>query len=389
MTRRNLGQTDLFVNEIGYGSMSLGIEPGNRPTETEAIALLRTAVDELGVELIDTADSYCASDEETGYTERLIAKALDGERRRRVVIATKGGFVRPGGRWMPNGRPEHLRAACERSLTSLGTDVIDLYQLHRVDPSVPVAESIGALVDLQSEGKIRHIGLSNVSLDVLREAVEITPIASVQNSLAPMLYSPAKAELLRYCEENGIAWIAYAPLGGHRNANRVMDLEAWMREVAPELDASPRVILLAWCLSLSSVVIPIPGTRNIENLRENMSAARLRLTMNQVELLSTPRTWIDMHDEHKERGDLARAIEQLEIGLALHPDDPEILYNLACDCALNSESDRALLNLSRAVANGFDDAAHLAADEDFATMRDDSAFKEIVERIERGSLVRS
>ncbi|MBC8146301.1 MAG: aldo/keto reductase, partial [bacterium] len=184
MNKRTIGGTELSVNAIGYGAMHLSIDRPRRPAEGASIDLIRLAVDELGVDFIDTADAYCADDSETGHNERSIAEALRGERRNRVVIATKGGSVRPEGRWERNGYPDHLRKACEASLRALETDRIDLYQLHAVDSRVPIEESVGALADMQREGKIRYIGVSNVSLDQLQSAMRETTISSVQNQFS-------------------------------------------------------------------------------------------------------------------------------------------------------------------------------------------------------------
>lgn len=385
MNKRKLGHSGLAVNEIGYGSMTLGLDAERRPTELAAIELLQHAVDECGVDLIDTADAYCADESEMGYVERLIGRALTGDRRHRVVVATKGGFERQGNRWIPNGRPAYLRAACERSLVALATDAIDLYQLHRPDPGTPFEDSIGALIELKAEGKIRHIGVSNVTLEQLSAAIALTDISTVQEAFAPMSYSTEKAELLRFCEQNEIAWIAYGPMGGHRNSEYTADLVPWMRGIVPDENLTPNAVMLAWSLRMSPMVIPIPGTTNLDHLRENMRAASIVFDANQVELLSAPRTWLDYHDEHKERGDLAAAIEQLHVGLALHPNDANILYNLACDLALGGQSAAALETLERARACGFGAVEHVRQDEDFAIIRDSPEFAAVIERMSADS----
>ena len=282
MKRRQIGRTDLHVNEIGYGGMSLSFSL-NRPPEQESIALLQRGVDDCGIEFIDTADAYCQSDDEMHHNERLIAKALTGARREKVVIATKGGFIRPEGKWIPDGRPSHLREACEESLRALATDCIDLYQFHRPDPAVPIEESLGALNDLQTEGKIRYIGVSNFSLAQLEAAMKVAMIESLQNPLGFHMYDEEKGALLTYCEENHITWIAYAPVGGHRNAQSLPQYTEWLTANVGASSASPYSLALAWLLHLSPMIIPIPATTKFEHLAENMRAAGIVLTAEDVE----------------------------------------------------------------------------------------------------------
>lgn len=378
MNKRQLGKTDLWVNEIGYGSMSLANDIEKRPSIDDATRLLQRMVDEQGIELIDTADVYGGGEDETGYCERLIASALTGERRQRVVIATKGGFTRPGNGWKPDGTPEHLRRACDRSLAALDTDRIDLYQFHRPDPAVPIAESIGALADLQKEGKIRHIGVSNFNIDQLRQAMEIIEITSLQNPLAPMFYDEKREELLRFCEANDITWIAYAPLGGHRNAAALFDYEPWIRENTHIGDASLFATLVAWDLKISPRVIPIPATTRWEHLVENLTGASISLTDQDVEALKNAESWAEVHDRQKAAGDLAGAIEQLRFGLGLHPTDSNIWYNLACALALDGQSDSAIEALGRSIELGFDDMEHLRNDEDLVSLRERPEFESVI-----------
>ena len=203
------------VPAVGYGGMHLSLE--ERPPEAQGIDVIRAALD-AGVRLIDTADVYCRSDDDIGHNERLVAEALRGWRGERssVLVATKGGLTRPGGRWERDGRPEHLRAACERSLLALGVDRIALYQLHAPDPAVPFEESVGALAELRREGKIQWVGLSNVSVAEIRAAQAIVPIASVQNRLNPFFREALADGVVRYCAEQGIGFLAYSPTGGGR-----------------------------------------------------------------------------------------------------------------------------------------------------------------------------
>ncbi|MGH2962083.1 MAG: aldo/keto reductase, partial [Solirubrobacterales bacterium] len=235
--------------------------------------VLRRAVD-LRVNFIDTADSYGPE-----VSERLIAEALHPYRDD-LVIATKGGFVRPGpGSWKPDGRPAHLREACEGSLRRLRVDRIDLYQLHTVDPQVPLAESVGAIADLRAEGKVRHVGLSNVDADQLERAREIVPVASVQNR-----YSVAERDgaIVELCERERLGFIPYYPLA----AGWVIEHRGPWERVARAHGGTVAQIALAWLLHRSPAIAPIPGTSSVAHLEENVAAAALRLTDDELETLS-------------------------------------------------------------------------------------------------------
>jgi aryl-alcohol dehydrogenase-like predicted oxidoreductase len=258
---------DLTVNRLGFGAMRItgtGIW-GPPPDRERAKAVLRRAL-ELGVDFIDTADSYGP-----GTSEELIAEAL-APYPPGLVIATKGGLVRPGpGNWQRDGRPEHLRAALEGSLARLRLERIDVYQLHAPDPNVPYAESVGALADLQRAGKIRHVAVSNVSLEQLRAARAIVPIVSVQNRFN--LEDRASEDVLVACERDGLAFLPWAPVGG------VSPLaEARLERVAKARGATPLQIALAWLLQRSPAMLPIPGTGSPEHLEENVAAAAIRLS---------------------------------------------------------------------------------------------------------------
>ena len=256
------------VNRLGYGAMQLTGDGvwGPPKDRDEAIRVLKAAVAD-GVNLIDTADSYGPF-----VAEQLIFEALHPYPED-LVIATKAGLTRAGpGDWRPVGRPEYLRQQCELSLRHLGLERIELFQLHRIDPQVPVAESVGELKLLQEEGKIHHIGLSEVSVAELDEARQTAEIVSVQN-----LYNLAnrKAEdLLDHCEDQGIAFIPWFPLATGELAGSGGPLE----EIAREDDASPSQLALAWLLRRSPVILPIPGTTSIEHLEENLKAADVSLS---------------------------------------------------------------------------------------------------------------
>ena len=258
---------DLRVNRLGFGAMRItgeGIwgEPGN---PEEARAVLKRAV-ELGINLIDTADSYGPE-----VSERLIGETLYPYPED-LVIATKGGLLRDGpGQWRPDGRPEHLREACEGSLKRLKVDRIDLYQLHRIDSRVPAEESLGVLAELREEGKIHHVGLSEVSVEEIRRAQEIVPIVSVQNRYN--LTDRGSEDVLDFCEREGIGFIPWFPLATGDLARPGGPLD----EIAARHDASPGQVALAWLLWRSPVMLPIPGTSSVEHLEENVAAASLDL----------------------------------------------------------------------------------------------------------------
>jgi len=264
---------DLTVNRLGFGAMRVtgrGIW-GDPPDRAKAIATLRRAV-ERGVNFIDTADSYGPH-----VSEELIASALHPYPDD-LVIATKGGLLRPApGRWEPDGRPEHLREVCEGSLRRLKLDQIALYQLHRPDPKVPLAESIGALVELKNEGKIRHIGLSNVSERQLHEAQGLVPIVSVQNRYNAG--DRSSESMIDLCEQEQIVFLPWAPIQDTGTNGPV-------GEAAQRLGVSERQVALAWLLARSPQILPIPGTGSAEHAEANIAAAALELTPGEVEAIS-------------------------------------------------------------------------------------------------------
>jgi pyridoxine 4-dehydrogenase len=258
---------DLTVNRLGFGAMRLtgkGIW-GPPADPDECIRVLRRLV-ELGVNFIDTADSYGPH-----VSEELIAEALHPYPDD-LVIATKGGLERTGpGQWPRNGRPEHLREACEGSLRRLHLDAIDLYQLHSVDPDVPYEESLGTLVELRDEGKVRHIGVSNVDVAHLEQARGMTEIATVQDRYN--LTDRDTEDVLTECERAGIGFIPWFPLATGSLAEPGGPLD----EIARDHDAAPSQIALAWLLQRSPVMLPIPGTGSVEHLDENVAAADIEL----------------------------------------------------------------------------------------------------------------
>jgi len=274
---RRLGDGAPSVPAVGYGGMHLSLE--DRPPERQSVEVIRAALDG-GVRLIDTADVYCHDDSDIGHNERLVAGALRGWNgdRDAVLVATKGGLTRPGGRWERDGRPEHLRAACERSLRAVGVERLALYQLHAPDPAVPFEESVGELGRLRREGKIRWVGLSNVSVAQIRAAEAIVPVASVQNRLNPFFRESLDEGVVRYCAEQGIGFMAYSPTGGGR-LNRKLPGHPVLRPMAERLGASAHALVLAWVLAQSPAVIVIPSARRVAHALDSVAAGSLELSL--------------------------------------------------------------------------------------------------------------
>jgi len=263
-----------MVNRLAFGAMRITGEGiwGEPRDPDEARRVLRRAV-ELGVDFIDTAHSYGPE-----TSERLIGESL--RREDGVTVATKSGYQRPGpGSWTPDGRPETLRRECERSIELLRVDRIPLFQLHCVDPNVPLEESVGALADLRNEGKIALVGLSNVTADELDRAQAVTPIASVQNRYS--LGDRPDDAVLKACERAGLAFIPWFPLAAGDLAR-----DGRLRSVADTLAATPAQVALAWLLRRSPSMLPIPGTSSVAHLEENVAAAGLELSDAQFEALA-------------------------------------------------------------------------------------------------------
>jgi aryl-alcohol dehydrogenase-like predicted oxidoreductase len=257
-----------------------------RPSESDAIRVIHAALD-AGMTLIDTADVYCIDNSELGHNERLIGRALrewSGDRSA-VVVATKGGLDRPGGDWVTRAGPEQLKEACERSLKSLGVETIALYQLHAPDPDVPYAYSVGALADLQAEGKIQHVGLSNVGVAEIEQARRIVNVVSVQNRFNPFDGEGALAGTMRHCHEEGLAYLAYSPVGGQRGHARMRD-DRVLGEIADKRGVSPYQVTLAWMLALTPMMIPIPGASRIESATSSAAAAEVALSDEEMSAIS-------------------------------------------------------------------------------------------------------
>ena len=283
MQQRTIG--DVSVSAIGLGGMPMSL--GDRmPSEDDAIRTIHAALD-AGITLIDTADAYAPDHESVGHNERLIAKALrrwSGDTDD-VLVATKGGHTRvPEGGWGLDASPEYLRAACEASLKALDVEVIGLYQFHRPDPRVPTGEAVATLKELQDEGKVRMIGVSNLNPAQIEEAASIAELVSVQNQFSPDFRSSLPE--LELCAERGIAFLPWSPLGGMGSAGALGSRHAAFADIARDRGVSPQQVALAWELQLASVVIPIPGASRPETILDSLGALELELTAEEVERLS-------------------------------------------------------------------------------------------------------
>jgi aryl-alcohol dehydrogenase-like predicted oxidoreductase len=284
MQVRTIGNVQ--VSGIGLGEMPMSI--AGRPERERSIAAIHASLD-AGVTLIDTANSYCLSDDDFGHGESLVAEALSsyGGDTSDVLVATKGGHLRPGGSWTVNGDARYLKQAAEASLKRLGVEAIGLYQFHRPDPKVPFEESVGALADLLDAGKIRMAGVSNTNPDQIRQAQEVLGgrLASVQNQYSPAFLS-SRLEL-ELCIELGIAFLPWSPLGGIHNASGLGGRHTPFQHVADERAVSPQRVALAWMLATSPVVIPIPGTSRPETATDSAAAADLVLTTDEIAQLDS------------------------------------------------------------------------------------------------------
>jgi aryl-alcohol dehydrogenase-like predicted oxidoreductase len=273
VTPRQLGADGPQVNPIGLGAMLLSI--AGRPPEAQAIRVVHAAID-AGVTFIDTADAYCLDETDFNHNERLLAKALAHKSPSGIIVATKCACRRPGGAWTVDARPEYLTEAAHASLRALGVETLDLLQLHAPDSRVPFDDSVGALAELQRQGKVRHVGLSNVSVQEIIQARRIVPIASVQNRYNLMARGAERDGVLDYCTKQGIAFIAYSPFGGSRLAPTLGTL-GQLAALAKRRRVSPYRLVIAWLLAKSPVVIPIPGARRPESITDAARAGSIEL----------------------------------------------------------------------------------------------------------------
>ncbi|KRM85814.1 aldo/keto reductase [Liquorilactobacillus vini] len=266
---------ELTIKRLGYGTMQLpgpGVW-GPAVDEQNAVKVIETVIDH-GVNFIDTADAYGPL-----YANLYLRQALKNRPDSQVVVATKVGFTRQGpGQWTPNGRPEYLRQQVEMNLFSLGLDQLDLLQLHRIDPTIPLADQLGVLAQMQQEGKIKHIGLSQVTVEQLKAAQKIVPIVSVQNRYN--LIDRRDEAVLQYAEKHHLAFIPWFPL-----ATGKLTHDSQLTKIAAKYQATPAQIALAWLLQRSDVILPIPGTKSLDHALQNIAAAKLKLSTADFQLL--------------------------------------------------------------------------------------------------------
>jgi aryl-alcohol dehydrogenase-like predicted oxidoreductase len=274
MQRRLLGSSGIEVNPIGLGGMPLSVR--NRPDESQSVRVIHAALD-AGMDFIDTANVYCHSADDIGHNERLIARAIADWSGPPPIVATKGGLTRSSdGNWDKDARPDSLKRACEESLRALEVDRITIYQLHAPDPQVPFEDSVGALAQLKAEGKIEHVGLSNVSVAQIESARRIVDVVSVQNRCNPFDRRAFTEGVVSYCEKNGVAFLPYSPVGGWRGKGDVKS-DPILGEIAARHDASPFEVALAWLLTKCQVAIPIPGASKPQNARSSAKAMSIEL----------------------------------------------------------------------------------------------------------------
>ena len=276
--KRDLGKTHLKINPIGLGSMYLAVQ--GRPSESEAIQIIHKAID-AGIELIDTANAYCLDETDMGYCERLIAKALKEWQGTKPIIASKGGVTRFDGKWGRNGQPEYLKAACEASLKALDVDCIDLYQLHTPDTKVPFLDSVAAFSELKQAGKVQYIGLSNVSLQQIKDAQKIIEITSVQNLCNPYNVDSFKDGVIEYCAQERITFLPYSPMGGSTKKHLTV-MDPVLLKIAKQYQITPYQVILVWLLKKSSVTIPIPGASKLKSVLDSAAAMEMEISNDSV-----------------------------------------------------------------------------------------------------------
>ena len=274
-----LDNTTIKVPAIGLGAMPLSLE--NHPDAQTAFAIIDAFID-AGGRFIDTANVYCTDDHNVGHNERLLAKALhrrnDNEY---IMVATKGGLRRPKGDWTVDASPEWLRQSCEKSLRDLDIDCHFLYQLHAPDPKVPLTESVGELAKLQSEGKIKHIGLSNVDMEQVQLALSVTSIMSVQNRCNVFERKSFNSGVIDFCSKNRISFIAHSPVGGHFQ-HRELSTDSTLVDIAASHSATPYQVMLVWLIMKSAAIMAIPGATRIQSITDSMAALKLELTKEEI-----------------------------------------------------------------------------------------------------------
>ena len=286
METKQLGNTGVTISAIGLGGMPMSLS--DRPSETQAIEVIHRALD-LGVTLIDTADSYCKYESYKHHNERLISKALKQYQGdiSHVIIATKGGLMRPNGSWTRNGNPEHLRETIKVSFESLGGEKpIDVWQYHAPDPNYTIEESLTPAKEAVAAGLIRFVGVSNFSVEQIKRAREIVDIVSVQNQYNPWHRQPEYDGVLEYCENQGLTFIPWSPLGGSRRVSNVQDIPA-IAGLAQEKGVSVYAIVLAWLSAKSPCVVPIPGARKTSSIEDSVKSVKVKLSLQEVQQIDS------------------------------------------------------------------------------------------------------
>ena len=285
MKNKKLGNTNFNISAIGLGGMPLSLS--GRPTESQAIAVIHRALD-LGVTLIDSADSYSEDESDKHHNEELIAKALEqytGDIRA-VTVATKGGLMRPQGTWTRNGNPHHLRKTIRESFEALGgKKPIDLWQYHAPDPSYTIEEALAPAKEAVEAGIIRFVGVSNFSVEQIKRARDIVEIASVQNQYNPWHRQPESDGVLEYCEAEKLTFFPWSPLGGSRRAKSLQDMPA-IAKLAAEKNVSVYCIVLAWLMAKSPCIVPIPAATKVSSIEDSMRAMDVKLTEAELEQIS-------------------------------------------------------------------------------------------------------
>jgi len=279
---RRLNKTNIEVYAIGLGAMPLSLE--GRPDEVQALSVIEAFING-GGNFIDSANVYCVDDSDVGHNEKLITKALSKlEGENDIIVATKGGLRRPKGDWTVDASPEWLRQSCEKSLKDLNTDSIFLYQLHSPDPNLPLTDSIGELSRLMDEGKIQHIGISNVNVEHIQMALSITNITSVQNRCNLFERKSFTNGVIEFCEQNDIIFIAHSPVGGHfQHVQRAETI--LLKKLAEKHHVSTYQIMIAWLLHKSPSILPIPGASKISSIKDSLEAIIVKLSKEDMQLL--------------------------------------------------------------------------------------------------------
>ena len=284
MQTKKLGNTDTTITVIGLGGMPMSLS--SRPPESEAIEVIHKALD-LGITLIDTADSYCKDESDKHHNEQLIAKALqqyDGDTSK-VTVATKGGLMRPNGEWTRNGNPEHLRETIRDSFEALGGEKpIDVWQYHSPDPDYTIESALTPAKEAVEEGLIRYIGVSNFSVEQIKQAQDVVEIVSVQNQYNPWHRQPEFDGVLEYCEQQGLTFFPWSPLGGSSRVSKLQDIPV-IAQLAEEKGVSVHQIVLAWLRAKSPCIVPIPGASHTSSIESSAHAIEVELSSQEVQQL--------------------------------------------------------------------------------------------------------